>query len=304
MDQAVPPSGSQTTLRSGPYAATVTQVGATLRTLTCEGRPLVLGFAANEMASTGRGQVLLPWPNRVEDGRYDFDDRSHQLSLSEPARGNAAHGLVRWLPWQLRTAGEHTVTASLQLYPQPGYPFALAVSVTYALGEDGLRVRTRVTNTGAEPAPYGHGAHPYLSAGSGDVDGLNLTVPAESVGEVDDRGLPAAARPVAGTRYDFRSARALGPVTIDNPFTDLVRDDAGRATAVLRDPESEQVTELWMDRSYRWLQVYTGEGLASPRAAVAIEPMTCPPNAFRSGVDVVRLEPGASHEAVWGIRAG
>lgn len=298
------PSGSQVSLNFGAYAATVTEVGATLRSLTCVGRPLVLGFDPDAMPSGGRGQVLLPWPNRVADGQYDFDGGSHQLSLSEPARRNASHGLVRWLPWRLRADGPEKVTAQLLLYPQPGYPFALAVSLTYSLGDDGLRVRTRVTNVGQDTAPYGHGMHPYLRGGLGELEGWSLTLPADSVCDVDERGLPAPARPVAGGPYDFRSERVLGDTRLDNPFTDLVRDDAGRATVVLRDPASGNATELWMDRSYRWVQVYTGDGQAQhPRGGLAVEPMTCPPNAFRTGIDVIRLEPEASHEAVWGIRA-
>lgn len=297
------PSGRQVTLTGGPYTATVTEVGATLRALSHHGRPLLLGFGEGEMASGGRGQVLLPWPNRIEDGRYEFAGQTHQLPLSEPARADASHGLVRWLPWRLRQTGADGLLAEVVLHPQPGYPHTLAVQVTYALGADGLRVRTRASNLGTTPAPYGHGMHPYLRAGSGPVDGWQLTLPADQVCDVDGRGLPAVPRPVADS-YDFRSARAIGPTRLDNPFTGLQRDDVGRATVVVRGPEDGAI-ELWMDRSYRWVQVFTGDTLGhDARSALAVEPMTCPPNAFRSGTDLVRLEPGGSHEAAWGIRAG
>ena len=298
------PSGQQLTLTAGGYAATVTEVGATLRTLTGHGSPLLLGFAEDEMASGGMGQVLLPWPNRVEDGRYHFAGATHQLPLSEPARRNASHGLVRWLPWRLRRTGPGTASAEVVLHAQPGYPFTLGVVVSYTLGDDGLRVRTRATNLGSTPAPYGYGAHPYLVAGPGRLDEWELTLRAEQVCEVDDRGLPGPPRAVAGTDLDFRSPRAIGATRLDHPFTDLRRDDVGRATVVVREPGAAPV-ELWMDRSYRWVQVFSADTLARhTRSGLAVEPMTCPPNAFRSGTDLVRLEPGGSHEAAWGIRTG
>jgi len=305
MPDRIRPSGRQVVLPAGRYAAEVTEVGATLRSLTCDGRPLILGFGADEMASAGRGQVLLPWPNRIEDGRYDFDGTSHQLPLSEPARRNASHGLVRWLPWQLRSTDPGQLSAEVVLHPQPGYPFTLVVAMTYALSDDGLRVRIKATNVGDRAAPYGHGLHPYLRPGPGQVDDWELKLPARRYCPVDERGLPADPEPVDGTTYDFRATRRIGATSLDNPFTDLVRDEAGRATVTLRDPDAGAAVELWIDHSYRWLQVYTGEGLSpQPRAGLAVEPMTCPPNAFRSSTDVVRLEPGASQEAEWGIRAG
>lgn len=296
------PSGRQVVLSCGPYTATVTEVGATLRSLTHRGRPLLLGFDEGEMASGGRGQVLLPWPNRIEDGRYDDAGQTHQLSLSEPARGNASHGLVRWLPWRLRQTDPASVDADVALHPQPGYPYTLAVKVSYELTADGLQVRTRATNRCQTAAPYGHGMHPYLRPGHGPVDEWALTLPADQVCEVDERGLPASPRPVDDP-YDFRTPRVIGATRLDNPFTSLQRDGVGRATVVLRDPDGRAV-ELWMDRSYRWVQVFTADTLAqAARSALAVEPMTCPPNAFRSGTDVVRLEPGDDHEAAWGIRA-
>lgn len=298
-----PPSGRQVTLSGGPYTATVTEVGATLRALSRSGRPLLLGFAESQMASGGRGQVLLPWPNRIEDGRYEFAGQTHQLPLSEPSRANASHGLVRWLPWRLRQTAADGLLANVVLHPQPGYPHTLAVQVAYALSADGLRVRTRATNLGTAPAPYGHGMHPYLRPGSGTIDGWELTLPADQVCDVDRRGLPADPRAVDDS-YDFRSPRVIGTSRLDNPFTDLSRDDVGRATVVVRDPK-EGTIELWMDRSYRWVQVFTADTLTQDaRSALAVEPMTCPPNAFRSGTDLVRLEPGGSHEAAWGIRGG
>lgn len=301
----VPPSGEQVELVYGDWRATVTEVGATLRRLGHGDRPVLAGFELDEQASAGRGQVLLPWPNRVRDGRWRWRGQDLQLPLTEPAHSNASHGLVRWIPWRLTVEAAATVRADVLLRPQPGYPFALDVSVTYALDDDGLRVTTVATNVGADPAPYGHGMHPYLLAsdGGGLVDAWELTVPAATRLHVDERGLPTGSQPVDGTDLDFRGGRLIGDTVLDTPVTDLPRDADGTASVRLRDPAGGRGVRLWVDEAYPWLQVFTGDTLspALRRRAVAVEPMTCPPDALRSGTDLVVLEPGGSHTARWGL---
>jgi aldose 1-epimerase len=300
----VPPSGEQTEISHGAWRATITEVGATLRALEHGGRPLIRSFDVSQQASGGQGQVLLPWPNRVGDGAWHWHGRDLQLPLSEPAKHNASHGLLRWVPWHLSTPAPYEVEADVRLRPQPGYPFALDVRITYSVGQDGLRVATAVTNVGADAAPYGHGMHPYLLAtATGRVDDWELTVPAATRLHVDERGLPTGASPIEGTELDFRTGRRIGDTVLDTPMTDLQRDPDGTASVHLRDPASGHGVRLWLDRSYPWLQVFTGDTLAADvrRTSLAVEPMTCPPDALRTGTDLVVLEPGDVHRASWGL---
>ncbi len=299
----VAPSGEQHEISGGGYRAVVTECGAGLRLLEHEGRTVVAGFAEDAMASAGRGQLLVPWPNRIEDGRYAFEGQDLQLPLSEPSRGHASHGLVRWVSWTLKERDEASVALGYRLMAQSGYPWTLELEVRYAVADDGLTVTVAATNLSDSAAPYAQGAHPYLSVGDDPVDNWELTVPGATEITVDERKIPRSRHDVAGTPTDFRSGRLIGDAQLDNAFTDLAREPDGRAVVRLHHPNSGRSTALWMDEAHHYAQVFTGDGLPGARTAVAVEPMTAPPNAFRTGESLIVLSPGELHTASWGVTA-
>jgi aldose 1-epimerase len=294
------PTGEQYAIRSGAYAAVVTEVGATLRNLSYEGRDLVRGFAADEVSNVGRGQQLLPWPNRVRDGRYVFDGVTQQLALSEPDRHNAIHGLARHVPWRLVELLEDAVTLSVRIFPQLGWPGTLEASLTFRLGPDGLAVQLTARNIGLGSVPFGYAAHPYLSVGEETVDEVALTVPARSYLEVDDRLLPVEIRPVDGTELDRRAGGTLGSVSMDTAFTDLDRGSEGLWRVRLE--RADRYTELWADDTFSWIQIFTGG--PDRNWSLAVEPMTCGPDAFNPGPthgQLLVLAPGEDFFGRWGI---
>ena len=302
------PSGEQFAISGGGYAAVVTESGAALRTLTYAGHDLVDGFAEDAMSSGGRGQVLMPWPNRIRDGRYTFGGQDHQLALTEPKRNNASHGLARWAAWTLEEHTAHSVSLQYRLMAQSGYPWLVDLHVLYDLSADGLTVTQTATNLSPTPAPYASGAHPYLSVGDGPVDSWELTLPAATRSISDERLLPFGTEPVTGTPYDFRDGRALGNLALNHAFGDLERDENGVASATLRDPATKREVELWVDAAHRWLMLYTADDVAATaRRSLAIEPMTANADAFRTGEDLVTLaaagEPGDEVSVSWGVRA-
>ena len=303
----VAPSGDQFEISGGGYRAVVTESGATLRVLEHEGRPLVDGFGEDEMSRVGRGQLLMPWPNRIRDGRYSFDGHSLQLGLSEAGRGNASHGLARWAAWTLEEHSAASVSLTYRLMAQTGYPWTVDLHVLYDLSADGLTVTQTATNLSSSPAPYASGAHPYLTVGAGPVDGWELTLPASTRLVVDEQLIPVGEEPVDGTAYDFRVTRPLRDTVLDSAFGDLDRDENGVATVELRAPETGDAVALWVDDRHHWLQVYTAEEDSPPRQALAVEPMTAPPNAFASGRDLLTLAPAGTGDdefsGSWGIRA-
>jgi aldose 1-epimerase len=295
------PTGEQYEISSGHHRAIIVEVGATLRSFSVDGRDVVRGFGLQDMISGGRGQNLIPWPNRIRDGRYTFNGATQQLALTEPARHNASHGLARYLPWVLIDKKADAVTNRVRIHPQPGWPGTLESTITHQLTKDGLMVTVEATNLGASELPFGYGAHPYLTVGESMVDEIALTVPAASYLEVDDdRLLPHKLSPVQGTAYDLREGRVLGSMSLDTAMTDLARDSDGRwrVRLVLGD----RYAELWGDETMRWTQVFTG----GPKrdVSLAVEPMTCGPDAFNAGPthdDMKVLAPGEVFIGRWGI---
>jgi aldose 1-epimerase len=303
---APPPSGTQIELVQGHDRAVVVEVGGGLRAYTVDGADVLDGYAEEEMCTSGRGQALIPWPNRLKDGKYSWEGAEYQLALTEPPRSNAIHGLVRWSNWDLAEHGEDRAVMALALHPTDGYPFALSLRIEYWLDQRGLRVTTIATNVGREPCPFGAGWHPYLTAGSTRIDGCMLTAPGFTWMETDERMIPTGSRPVQGTKYDFRSPRQIGDTELDTGYGELERDGDGLARVTLEDRASGRAVRLWMDGSYRYLMLFTGDSLPDEerrRRGLGVEPMTCAPNAFQSGEGLLRLEPGETFSGSWGMEA-
>jgi aldose 1-epimerase len=301
MQQSTAPSGTQWELRSGPYAVVIVEVGGGLRSFTVDGREIIDGYAEDELCVAGAGQVLMPWPNRIRDGHYGFNGEEHQLALSEPTLHNAIHGLVRWLPWQATAVAEDSVTVECVLYAQGGYPWTLHLKTTWALGEDGLSVTHSATNRAESPAPFGLGTHPYFVLPGVPIEQVVLGIPGRSRLLVDGRLLPIGAAKVAGGEYDFTTPRRLGDQDLDTAFGDL---PPGGSTVTLATVDGSSRIEVWADEQFNWWQVFTSQTLPAPRyrRAIAVEPMTCPPDAFHSGRDLITLKPAETWTGTWGVR--
>ncbi len=302
MSDPVLPSGEQFEIRYGDQVAVVTEVGATIREYRVGGTAVLDGFAADEVCSGGRGQQLIPWPNRIRDGRYEFGGRRRQLALTEPSAGNAIHGLARWASWRPASVDSRSGRAHRSPSTRsPAGPELSRPTVAVELTDDGLQVTTTVHNPGTTAVPFGAGTHPYLTVGTERVDSARLRIPGRRYARPDDRGIPVDAQPVDGTAYDFRSSRPIGDLVLDTAYSDLARDEDGRWRVTLEGPD-RSVT-LWADESYPWLQVFSGDTLPPERAraGLAVEPMTCGPDAFNTGDDLLVLQPGDRHSGTWGL---
>lgn len=300
---ATPPSGEQVSIANGDQAATIVEVGGALRDYSVGGAAVLDGYAVDEICDGARGQTLIPWPNRLKDGRFTFDGRPQQLPLSEPAKHNAIHGLVRWASWEFGSRAASHVSVRHTLRPRRGWPFSLALEIEYRLF-NGLLVTTRARNVGAPRCPYAAGAHPYLTVGGDTIDDAWLCVPARSYLTTDEQGIPTGRRDVAGSDVDFRTLRRIGSTRLDLTFTDLERDPDGWARILLAADDGSRAVTLLVDESYSYVELFTGDTLErvdKRRTGLGVEPMTAPPNALQTGIDLFVLEPGTSVVSRWGI---
>jgi aldose 1-epimerase len=296
-------AAAEQVIEHGDYVAVLTPVAAGIRTLQHAGTDLVVPYLAGDVRPYYRGAIIAPWPNRIVDGRYSFGGVEHQLSLTEPERGHALHGLLHWTRYEVTHASSSSVTWMHRSVAQAGYPWSLQLEVAYVLGDAGLSTSVTVTNLSASSAPYGVASHPYLRVGDVPIDDCELTLPAGEVLQVTpERLIPQELTDVSGTRFDFRSPRAIGDAELDHAFTSL---DEGEVTVQLRAPDGRGVACTWESAALPWVQVHTADvpGTPAHRAGLATEPMTCPPDAFNRGQDLVVLEPGGSHTASWVIAA-
>ena len=300
------PTGEQYRLtRSTPLGAAeavIVEVAASIREFRIGGVELTESYAEFSTPPFGDGIVLVPWPNRVEDGLWKLAGETQQLDITEPDRHNAIHGLLRYSPYRLLERTEGSVTQGATVFPQHGYPFLLETSVQHELTDDGMTVTHRITNESEQPAPVAIGTHPFFQIGDVATEDLTLTVHAATRFPVDERLNPSSEISVDGTEYDLRGGRRVADLKLDDAFGDVKPVD--QVTAVLTAPDGRSVA-LWQDENFPYVQVFTtrifprGSGVVT---AIAIEPMTAPANAFNSGQSLKWLNPGETWQATWGIR--
>ncbi|MBN9644660.1 aldose 1-epimerase family protein [Corynebacterium mendelii] len=302
-------NGHEVLLTAGDYAAAINLTGGGPRMVTYQGRNLTETYPAGTTPPLSAGQLLLPWPNRIGDGVFDFRGTRHRLTINEPDANNAIHGAVTG---QVFTVAESTADSCLleAAVDDPAlWPFRLDVAVAYRLDADkGLSSQITVTNSDGTPQPFGCGVHTYLNAQDADLDDCVLTVTATKRLPLDPkRCLPCG--PLVDVTGDDETYRLDGVEMkgrwFDFPYTGLTGGETFVHTLV--DGNGRGV-KLETDKQFGWVQVYTADPACDQAypgrgRAVAVEPMTCPPEAFRSGTDVIVLDPGASFTGSWSMTA-
>ena len=291
--------------------AIITEVAAALRVLEVDGVELIDAHPENAMPPYGSGIVLAPWPNRIRDGVWLLDGEPQQLDLTEPELHNAIHGLLRTRPYRVAERSESAITLEATIYPQHGYPFVVDTRVRYELGGDGIVVTHELHNASDAPAPVAVGAHPFVRVGDVPIGELTITLAATTRFVTDDRLNPVSEEPVDGTVFDLRTGVVIGDLDLDTAFGGVQHDADGIARHRVTAPDG-RFTEVWQGEDFGFVQAFTPHTYPRPTAdapdhlgqAVAIEPMTAPPNAFNSGLGVRWLAPGEQWSGSWGITHG
>jgi len=305
------PTGHAFVLERGDVRAEIGSVAAVVRSLTVRGADLTLPIPDDRAPAMCNGIILSPWPNRVRAGRWVLDGEPQQLDITEPARGGALHGLLQFADYEVTEQTPDAVTLAATIYPQHGWPFLLETWVRYELESDGLTVTHGARNLSTARAPYATGSHPYLKVGDAPIAELQLTVPASTYFAVDERLDPTAEVDVVGTPYDVRTPHRVGDLAFDTAFGGVKHADVanGRGdVAWLTAPDGSRTT-LWQSTDWGYVQVFTTHVMPAldgpPDAvidAIAIEPMTAPPDALNSGQGLIWIEPGGTWEGSWGLR--
>lgn len=271
---------------------------------------IVWGYSGGAHKKGGQGDVLIPFPGRVAEGRYSFDGQVLQLQRNDKEGPNAIHGFVRTLPWTTQPAESNQVGFDVHLdaatYGPRGYPFSLAIRVTYGLDVQGLSCSFAVQNVGRQAAPLGVGFHPYFTVGTALVDEVDVKIPATGYLEFNERLVPTGkVIDAKGTEWDYRDYRRVGGRRFNHCYVELERNAAGMATASLRHQGTGRTIDIVMDRSFSAIVVYTGDAIAdAPRRALAIEPMTCATDALNHpGWGLKRLLPDETFTGRYFVKA-
>lgn len=293
----IAPTGTQYEIRHGDLVAVITEQGATLRSLTAAGEPLITSFGDDRLPVNCQGQQLFPWANRIRDGRYSFAGQDYQAPINEVDRNNAIHGLVRWLPFAVVRHEDDVLMQSLRLLASDAHPGSFELTITHRLGEQGLTVSVEAENLGPASVPFGYAAHPYVTVG-GSIDTWTVTHPMDAVVLTDERLLPIQVAPVAGTDHDFSGGALLGDRVLDNAFVQQ-HPAAWRLTVA----GPERSLTVWGDEHIPALQLFT----PTDRLSLAVEPATCATDTLNPGPThewLLVLEPAQRWAASWGIRPG
>ncbi len=306
---------SEITLVFGRQRAIVSPWGAALRRYFFLGpdgaeHDVVWGYRGGAAKKGGQGDVLIPFPGRIADGRYEFDGHRYQLERNDKEGPNAIHGFVRAIPWTVTEVSDaqasFTVQIDADMYRARGYAFSLSARVTYSLAAEGLECSFSVLNAGDLTAPVGVGFHPYFTVGTGSINEAEVEIPASRYLEFGDRLVPTGkVLSVEGTHWDFRRLRMIGDTRLNHCYMDLLRDSAGWSVASLRNPRDGRRVTVAMDASFTALVIYTGDAITeAPRLALAIEPMTCATDAFNHPEwGLKRLAPDQSFGGRYTVRA-
>ncbi len=249
-------------------------------------------------AKYSRGAQLVPFPNRIKDGRYTFAGKEYQLKINKPNENNAIHGLLYNRLFTLRRKILEDDSATLEFTYHisedefEGYPFAVLIKKTFTLDDDGLTVKTSAKNTGLKEVPYGDGWHPYFYL-SASINKHQLKLPAQAYYMATSRGIPNRRQRVTkSSKYNFRKRRPIGSMVLDTCYALAPKKTNG----IMLSYEDLEIM-VWQDASYPFVQVYTPQN----RTSLAIEPMTCPADAFNSGKGLIRLRPGDEFMGSYGV---
>ena len=295
------------TLTSGSehFSATIARVGAALVSWKSGSTELVEPGHLEAVGPYCEGIVMSPWANRLEDGQWSHRGATLEFPINIQSQNNSNHGLLIDHPYDVVEQTDSSISLGALIHARMAYPFNVFTTVKYELVVGGIKVTHTAENRSAEAAPYAVGGHPYFQFSGVATAELVLRSGAATVLEVNERQIPVAKAATVGTRFDLRAGVRVGDNFYDHDFTDLAFDEAGLAHTYLTAPDGSQL-EIWQDANFKHVVIFSPDfywdvDSDKRRNAIAIEPQTAAANAFRTGEDLIWLQPGQSFAATWGV---
>lgn len=276
-------SGKTINLISDDYTATIVTMGGAIANLKYKGRHIVMPFQPHTIPIAHQGKILAPWPNRIADGRYTYNNQEYQLPITDVKTNCATHGLVAWKDWVI--ADMHTSFVELETYVSPiyGYPFLIKLSAHYEVIDGmGLKVDLKALNVGKEEAPFGIGMHPYITCEGLSIDECKLSMPFDECFSNNERKCPESRVKVEDLGFNFKEPSLVGTTEIDHCF---IAQNAPHVSTVQLESKKIQV---YLKTSAPYIQLFTPAKLN--RRCLAVEPMSCPGNSFNNGIGLIRLK--------------
>lgn len=264
------------------------QLGGMLNTYALNGKNVIDGISLNKSGikqylAAYHSAFLCPFPNRIADGKFQFEGKLHQLKCNETANNSALHGFIADKIFSIKnidTNEQEAIIVLLYIYKGDlaGFPYPFEVELEYKLELSGkLTCSSKISNTGKTSLPFGLGWHHYFTLGE-PINTLHLSFATKHQIEFNERLLPT------GQNVDCEQIKGL----IQNKNYD---DCFALNDSKISLESSSHLLEIEVEPSiFPYLQVYT----PPHRKSIAIEPMTCIPDAFNNRIGLGVLEPNAT----------
>ena len=242
---------------------------------------------------------LSPFPGRINNGAFNFQNKSYQVAINEPDSGHALHGFIYNKKFELVEHKALKDEATLLIKYKysgdiEGFPFPFEIVKSYSLGERDLFCNTAIRNTGTGKLPIGHGWHPFFRLGR-KINKLMLKLPKGQAYETNENLIPSGKSVL---NRHFLDLSIIGDAHFNTSFKILEKSD--RCFTVLHDPDQQITLKVWQDidkNRYQYLHVYTPPS----RTSIGLQPMTCIPDALNNEEGLIILAKGEEIEMSYGV---
>ena len=262
-------------------------LGASLQELIVNKVNIIDGITNDESglkdyANTYKSSILFPFPNRIEDGAYEFMGATHQFPVNELSVNNAIHGSVYNKEFKVTSMGSDENIATVAFTynsngSSAGFPFPFELKLTYKISATGsVTLSFDLVNQGNIPFPYGMGWHPYFK--TEQLATSTLSFPSKDFYACDERSIPVKT---------LASALPSSFMMKDTKFDDAFSLHKSECSF---NSKSYTLSFDFDCPDGAYLQVYTPPHGKS----IAIEPMTCVANSFNNKIGLKELLPGKS----------